>query len=296
VPGVRRAEPFLAVPAVLRSGHRSHRGAVTGLPPDAELTRVLRPDGAPARVPPRGLLLSAQLARMLRVAPGDELLVEPLEGRRRARRLPVAAVVEDYVGVQALAELGWLAEVMGEPPRASGAQLRLDGGAVAAVEAKLRGMPAVAGVTLRASTLSAFHQVVDEFMGIYLGAIGALALAIAAGVVYASARVTWAERERELATLRVVGFTRGEIWRVVAGEIALHLAAAIPAGWAIGLLAVTATARAASTDLYRLPTFVARPTYASAALVVAGGVAAVSLVAVRWIRRLDLVEVLKSRE
>jgi len=296
VPGVRRVEPFLTVPAVLRSGHRSHRGAVTGLSQGAELTRLLRPEGSEVSIPPRGLVLSLQLARMLHVKPGGEVRVEVLEGRRAARRLPVAAVVEDFVGVQAHAELGWLADAIGEPPRVSGVQLAVDRAELCAVEARLRGMPRVAGSTLRASTIAAFHEVIDEFLGMYLGVIGALALAIAAGVVYASARVTYAERERELATLRVVGFTRGEIWRVVAGEVALHLAAAVPAGWALGLLFVSVTARMTATDLYRLPTFIARSTYASAALVVAAGVAAVSLVAVRWIRRLDLVEVLKSRE
>lgn len=296
LPGVRRVEPFLAVPAVLRSGHRSHRGTVTGLPPGVELTRIVGPDGAEVVVPPRGLVLSLQLAEMLRVEPGGEVLVEALDGRRPVRRLPVAAVVEDFLGVQAYAEQGWLAGALGEPPRVSGVQLRVDRDALGAVEARLRGMPRVAGVTLRASTIAAFHETIDDFLGIYLGVIGALALAIAGGVVYASARVTYAERERELATLRVVGFTRGEIWRIVAEEVALHLAAAIPAGWALGVAFVNVTARATSTDLYRLPTFVARQTYASAALVVAAGVGVVTLVAVRWIRRLDLVEVLKSRE
>jgi putative ABC transport system permease protein len=164
------------------------------------------------------------------------------------------------------------------------------------VQARLKGLPAVAGVTLRAATLAAYDELIASFLLTYMTVISALALAIAAGVVYNSARVTWAERERELATLRVVGFTRGEVWRILAGEMAVHVAVAIPAGWLIGLGAVVLVARRATTDLYRLPAEISRATYATAALVVSAGAVAVLVAALRWVRTLDLVEVLKSRE
>jgi putative ABC transport system permease protein len=295
LPGVRRVEPFRAVPATLRSGHLRHRTALLGVDADAALTRLVDADGAVVPVPPGGVVLSKKLAELLAVRPGETLEADVLEGRRQALRLRVAATVEDYVGVQATVARPYLAAALAEGTLASGAHLAVDPRALPALQAELRARPNVASVTLRASTVAAFRAVIAEFLGVYLGVVAALALAISAGVVYSSARVTYSERERELATLRVIGFTRGEAWRVVAGEITLHVAAAVPAGWLVALTFVVYTAGAVSTDLYRLPTTITRQTFATAALVVAGASALVTLVARRWIRRLDLVEVLKSR-
>jgi putative ABC transport system permease protein len=296
LPGVRRAEPFRALPATLRNGHRTYRTALMGVDPGAELARLVDAGGRAVPVPAEGVVLSAKLAELLGVRPGDALTVEVLEERRPVRTLRVAAVVEDFVGVQATAARAYLAAALGEAPLVSGAYLAIDPAALPPLQARLRDAPNVAGLTLRASVVRAFRELIGEFLLAYLSVISALALAIAAGVVYNAARVTWAERERELATLRVLGFTRGEVWRIVAGEVALHVAAAVPVGWAIGLAFVVRTARVASTDLYRLPTEVARSTYAWAAIAVAAAAALVSLVARRWVRRMDLVAILKSRE
>lgn len=296
LPGVRRAEPFRAVPATLRSGQRTYRTAVVGVDPGAELVRLVDAGGRAVPVPAEGVVLSAKLAELLGVRPGDPLTAEVLEERRPVRTFRVAAVVDDFVGVQATAARAHLAAVLGEAPLASGAYLAIDPAALPLLQARLRDAPNVAGLTLRAAVVSAFREAIGEFLLAYLSVISLLALAIAGGVVYNAARVTWAERERELATLRVLGFTRGEVWRIVAGEVGLYVAAAVPIGWAVGLAFVVLTSRAASTDLYRLPTVVARDTYAWAAIAVAAAAGLVSLIAHRWVRRMDLVEVLKSRE
>lgn len=296
LPGVRRVEALRAWPATLRAGPRSALAALSGVDGDADLSRLVDADGRVVPTPPAGLVLSRRLADDLGVGRGGAVTAEVKDGSRPIRSLPVVAVVEDFLGLQATGDRGWLAQALGEPPLASGARLAVDAAALPELQRRLRAVPAVAGVTLRAATLAAYDALVAGLLLRYMAVISALALAIAAGVVYNTARVTWAERERELATLRVIGFTRGEVWRVLAGELAVHVAAAVPAGWALGLAAVLLTARAAETDLYRLPVVVGRATYATAALVVAAGAAAVLLLALRWVRDLDLVEVLKSRE
>jgi putative ABC transport system permease protein len=296
LPGVRRVEPFRTWPANLRSGPRTALAALSGVDAGADLSRIVDASGAPVSTPPEGLVVSRKLAQDLGVGRGGRIQAEILDGARPTRSLPVVAVVDDFLGLQATGDRRWIAETLGEAPLVSGARLAVDPAALADVQARLQGLPAVAGVTLRAATLAAYDELIASFLLTYMAVISALALAIAAGVVYNAARVTWAERERELATLRVLGFTRGEIWRILAGEMGVHVAAAIPAGWAIGLGAVLLTAHGASTDLYRLPAVVTRSTYATAALVVCAGAVAVLLVALRWVRALDLVEVLKSTE
>lgn len=296
IPGVLRAEPFRTWPATVRSGPRSALTSLSGVEAGAELSRIVDAGGAVVATPPAGLVVSRRLARDLDVERGAAITVEILDGARPVRALPVVGLVDDYLGLQATGDRRWLAAALGEPPLVTGARLSVDEAALGEVQAALQRLPAVAGVTLRGATLAAYDALIAGFLLTYMAVISALALAVAAGVLYNAARVTWAERERELATLRVLGFTRGEIWGLLAGEMSVHVAAAIPAGWAVGLGAVVLTARVASTDLYRLPAVVTRATYATAALVVCAGAVAVLLVALRWVRQLDLVEVLKSRE
>lgn len=296
LPGVRAVEGFRAVPATLRRGHRTYRTAVTGIDPGADLTRLVAADGRVVPVPPAGLVLSAKLGELLRAAPGELVDVEVLEGRRRTASIPVAALVDDLLGVQATLSRAALSALLAEGDLLSGAQLAVDPAALEAVQARLRERPRVAVTTARAASVAAFRSLVAGLILAYMAAIGALGAVIAVGVVYNAARVTWAERARELATLRVLGFTRGEVWRVLAGEIGVHAALGIPAGCLLGLGFVAWTAARASTDLYRIPTEISAATYARAALLVLAATAAVLLAATRWVRRADLLEVLKSTE
>jgi putative ABC transport system permease protein len=298
LPGVLRVEPFRAAPVRLRSGHRARRAALVALEPGAGLVRTAGADGEVVEIPAEGVVLSGRLAAMLGVAPGDPVLVEPLgAGRARpARTLRVAATVDDLLGVSATVSPAEAARLLGEGPLASGAHLAIDPDRRGEVLAALAGRPGVAGVTLRAAALEAFDGTIRRSMGAFFAAIGAFAALLAAGVIYDVARVTWAERERELATLRVLGFTRREVWEIVAGEVLALAAAGVPLGAAMGRAFVAATAARASTELFRIPSAISPATYAVAGLGVAAAALAVALVAVRWVRRLDLAGALRARE
>ena len=156
--------------------------------------------------------------------------------------------------------------------------------------------PRVLSVTSRGATLAAFHDLLDELLMTYMGVIFVLAAGIAAGVAYNTGRIAWAERARELATLRVIGLTRGETWRILAGELAALLLGALPLGMLLGAGFVVYTAATAGNDLFRIPAEVAPRTHAIAALITAATVGLVALAARRWISRMDLVASLSTRE
>ncbi|GEJ58083.1 ABC transporter permease [Anaeromyxobacter diazotrophicus] len=296
LPGVTAAEGWRAVPVSLRAGHRSYRTALVGLAPGASLHRVVDGGGRAVPVPPRGLLLSLRLAETLGVAPGDALRVELLEGTRAAADLPVAATVDDLLGVQATLAAPALARLAGDGELVTGAWLAIDPARQDALLARLRAAPRVASVALRGPTLASLAKMIDDSLLWFTTLLGFFAVVIAAGVVYNAARVALAERERELATLRVVGFTVGETWRVVAGAVGAQLLLAVPLGWLVGAGFVGLTARATASELMRLPALVTRGNCAAAALVVLAAAGAVALHARRWLARLDLVAVLKAKE
>jgi putative ABC transport system permease protein len=145
-------------------------------------------------------------------------------------------------------------------------------------------------------SIDSFNKTVGENLGLMKTINLIFACIIAAGVVYNSARISLAERTRELATLRVVGFTRGEISGILLGELAIVTLLAIPLGLVLGRAFAWWMVAAFDQELFRFPMFISRRTYAWSALVVMAASAVSGLIVRRNLDHLDLVAVLKSRE
>jgi putative ABC transport system permease protein len=296
VPGVRKAEPFRVVPVRLVHGARSRRTALTGLPAGGELLRLRDQAGRPVELPAIGLLLADKLAENLGVGPGDRVRVEVLEGSRAEREVVVGAVVREFSGLAAHLEIDALHRLMEEGPVISGAWLRTDPAQEAALHARLKALPRVAAVVSQRAALRSFEVLMEEnmlrmrFFNVLFASI------LAFGVVYNAARITLAERAWELATLRVVGMTRGEVSAVLVGELALLCGLAVPLGLVLGHGLAAVAVRALETETQRFPLVIAPATYAAAALTVLAAAAGSGLVVWRRIARLDLMAVLKSPE
>jgi putative ABC transport system permease protein len=295
LPGVIHAECFRTVPARLRAGSRVRTVAIAGLPATPELNRIVDASMAAVQLPQDGLVVSARLAEVLRVRAGDEVSVEVLEGERPVRLVAVSRVVQDYMGTNAYMDIDALHRLMREGESLSGAYLQVDEAAAASLYRQLKNTPAVAGVALRQAAIDSFRQTLAESVRIMRVATILFAAVIAFGVVYNTARIALSERGAELATLRVMGFTRGEIAYVLLGELALVTLAALPLSMAVGYGLAAATVRAFDTDVYRLPLVVSFRTYAVSILTTAVTAVASALIVRRRLDRLDLVAVLKTR-
>ncbi len=210
-PGVMSAEPFRAISVVLRNGPRSRREAVIGLTPGADLSRVVDTQYQPVTIPGEGLVLSDKLAELLDVRVGELLRMEVTEGRRPELDVPVAAIVKTYMGTSAYMELGSLNRLLKEDIAISGAYLLVDDAQTPALYRSLKNTPAVAGVGLQEKAQQAFYDLLQESLGTFVFFNTLFAGLIAVGVVYNSARISLSERGRELASLRVLGLTRGEV-------------------------------------------------------------------------------------
>ncbi|MCU0976263.1 MAG: FtsX-like permease family protein [Steroidobacteraceae bacterium] len=295
--GVQHAEGFRAVPARLVFGHRSYRTAVEGVEPDAVLQRVLDADLDPVAVPGEGVVLTDYLANeILGIAPGQTLVIEVLEGRRPVLEVPVAGITRQYLGVNAYMNREALNRLMREGPAISGARLSVDKARLVDLYRQLREMPRVAGTVVRENSIRQFNEMMEQTILFFSFITALLGGFIAFGVVYNSARIALSERGRELASLRVLGFTRAEVGYILLGEIGLLTLAAIPLGFAFGIGLSAYLAAAFASDLYRVALVVEPRTYALAAGVVIASFAVSCLFIWRKVSRLDLVEVLKTRE
>lgn len=296
LPGVVRAEAHRFVPARLRFGHRWRRLALTGLESGAELWRVVDMNYRVSKLPPEGVVLTKKLAESLGVKPGDVLTVEVLEGERPVRQAPVAGTVDDLIGMSAYMDLGALNRLMHEGGTISGLHLMVDKAALPVLYATLKQTPAVRSVIIPGALLDNFNQTIARTIGTSTGILIFFACIIAFGVVYNGARIALSERGRELASLRVLGFTQREIATMLLGEQAILTLLAIPTGWALGYGLSWLITWAIDTELMRLPLVISGRTLARASVIVVSAALLSGLLVVRRLRRLDLIEVLKTRE
>lgn len=293
--GVLDAEPYRSVAAKLKSTHYEERAALTGAPLDARLARAIDANGRAVTPPPGGLLLSRDLADRLRIEAGGLLEIEVTEGRRPTFELPVSAVTTTYIGSGVRMRIEDLNRLMGEDA-VSGAYLTVDPDETTAVYNALKAAPVVASVSLQSLAERNFNDLMDQSIGVSIWMYTAFAALIAIGVVYNSVRISFAERERELASLRVLGFTRGEVSYILLGEIAFLTLLALPVGALLGTGLAWYLSEAMSSDLFRLPFVIDPATYGYAGAVVLVVTAASGLTVRRQLDRMDLVSVLKTRD
>ncbi len=296
LPGVLHAEPFRSVPVRLRYEHRTYDTAIEGVMPGAALRQVIDRELRPVPIPAMGIVLTERLAEILRVSPGDEVVVEVREGSRRVATVPVTGLAQQFLGVAAYMEMSALNRLSGEGQAASGAFLLTDAAREAELNDALRDRPRVASIVSQERAIEAYLSTAAETMLIFTFILSLFAGVIAFGVVYNSARIALSERDRELASLRVLGFTQGEIAYILLGELTVLVLAAIPLGLGIGAVASAWLTESLQTDMYQFPLVLGRRTLAMAAVVVlVAGVISAAIVR-RQINRLDLIGVLKTRE
>jgi putative ABC transport system permease protein len=296
LPGVAYAEPFRAEDVILQNGRRRVQEAILGIPPGARLNRLIGQNRKSVEPPPAGVILARALATKLDAAPGDEIRVEQTRGRRVQARVRVAGIAEPMVGSSAYMELSALARLMREPGRISGAHLVFDRARYADFNRRLKEAPALAGASFLMLAERAMRRGMDQSVGFMNVLYATFAAVMAGGVAFSAARVTLAEQERDLATLRVLGFSRSEVSYVLVGELAALTLFAVPIGCLAGTGFGMWLMRLFETDMYAFPYVFNQPGYAFAVAFTLGCVLVASLIVRADIDRLDLVGVLKARD
>jgi putative ABC transport system permease protein len=295
-PGILEAEPFRSVPVKFISGHRSYKTVLNGIAPESRLHFVLDQKLKSIPLPPEGISVNDYLARVLDVKTGDLLTVETLEGAKTIRQVPIAAVTGQYLGMMGYMNLGALNRLMNEGEAVSGAYLVTDPLFREKLFKSFVAMPRVADIFIRKNEIRNIYEVMAKGMLFFTFIAMVMACSIAFGVVYNSARISLAERSRELSSLRVLGYTRGEISYILLGELALITLIAVPVGFWVGYWLCAYIASALASDLFRVPLVIEMKTYAQAAAVVLFSAVFSGLIVRRKLDHLDLVEVLKTRE
>jgi len=296
LPGVIRAEPIRSVPARLRYGHYQRKLAVTGIDPASDLNRLLDEKGDTITMPEEGLIMSKKLAEVIGARIGDFVQVEVMEGRRPVLSIPIRGLVTDFAGVAAYMDIRALRRLLKEGDTINGAYLTIDHARWDEFMREVKDTPRAAVVMVKRDQLESFRKTTAQSIGLIRKLYFVLAVIVAFGVVYNSARIALSERSRELATLRVVGFRLSEVRGVLLGELGILILCALPAGLLFGKGLALLIMASFSTETVRMPIVIESSTYAIAIGVVLTAAALSFALVSRMLAKLDLVGVLKARD
>lgn len=298
LPGIDRAEPLFNVGCTFVNGSHSYRSGITGLAVDARLTIPRDLGGRRLRIPDVGLVMSRKLAQILHVARGELVEVRPTKGLREPWRVPVTEIADSYVGLTVYANIDYLSRLTHEELAISGVQLAVNSqrDSLAMLYGELKRLPGVQSVTARADTVANVHETLIKNQRVFIGLLCLFAGVIFFGSVLNSSLVGLAEREREVATLRVLGYTEWQVGNLFLRESMLINTVGTLVGMPLGYLLNWGITIAYDTDMFRIP--VVDPTSSCVATFVLGTVFA--LIAhgfvQRAIFRMDWLEAMKTKE
>jgi len=294
IDGVLAVETFRAIPVRISNDQYSRRTSILGLDGQRQLYRLLDSSGYPIRLSPRGIVLSDKLADLLQVSPGASVWVEVLEDRRQQVQVMVAGIATEYAGTNAYMDRESLHRLLQEDRRITGAFLSIDQSKRRSIYDAIEPIPRTAAVSIKTTSLQAIRQTIKENQAKMQFFNVAFASVIALGMVYNMARVTMAEQQRELATLRVIGFTQLEVSMMFLGELMLVTLFAIPLGWMIGIGLCYWTVKGFESELYRIPLVISRQNLVVSGLVTILASLVSGLIVRRSLDKINLVEVLKN--
>jgi len=296
LPGVLQVEGQQYMLATLRNEHRQKRAVIETRRPGNDLSRVVSADGQIVDAPPDGIMLSERLAAQLGLAVGDTVRVDFLGFRQGSYDLPVSRLVTQYFGLGAYMDQDTSDQMFHQAPQISVINVTLDPAQNDAFQQSLKDLPRLAGRAMMVENRQGFEETISQNILITTTIYAILGVLITVGVAYNGARIQLSERARELASLRILGFTRGEVGYILMGEIMLLALLAQPVGWWIGWAVAKLLSESYTSDLYAIPLVMKSATMATASLIVLGAALVSVLVVRRRLDRIDLVSVMKTRE
>jgi putative ABC transport system permease protein len=296
LPGVTGVESTRFVAVRFIRGQHQERSMIRGYAARADLYRVIDAEARETVLEGRGLVMTDRLARKLNLHVGEPVQVEVLEGKERRFEMVLGATVEETLGLNAYVDRVTLNRLLGDGDVGTGYVLGVERGREPELLRATQALPGTAGAFSKATMRRNMEEISARNVRISSVIMTVFAVVIAVGVVYNNARIALAERGWELASLRVLGFTRAEVSALLLGESSVALVLALPVGAALGWLSAWAVLTVHQTETFRMPVVVSPRTYAWAALVVLVAGAGTALLVRRRIDRLDLVSVLKTRE
>ncbi|EMK00620.1 ABC transporter permease [Leptospira sp. WS58.C1] len=294
--GILLVEGYRSVPIRIRYGNSSKEIALTGMPENSSLRRLIDEKGKNIPVPEDGILLNSGLAEKFGIRKGDKIRLEVLEGQRIKTEVEVTGIINEILGQGAYKEIRSLNRLLREGDQVNIAALWTDSSKEESLLNELKSYPKISGVSTRKRTLKIFYELMSRSILTTSLIIMIFACIISVGVVYNTALISLSERAFELGSLRILGFTKAEVFIILAGELTIVILTSLPLGCLLGYFSGYGILSTVETEGFKIPLFIAPKTYViSIFTVLITSLFSFWILYVK-IKSMDLISVLKVRE
>ena len=296
LPGVLSVEPMRSVPVYFKHRHFKKRGTMTGLIQHPQLRRVINDKLMPVDMPESGIVLNKKLADILQLKIGDSVEIEVLEEKRQTLHIVVSNITQEFIGLGAFMHLPQLNNLLDSAPKITGASLLIDHNNSALLYKKLKEIPSIVGLNIISVLRQIFEDTMVENLLKMVATNVMFASFISFGIIYNTARITISERQRELASLRVLGLTRGEVAYILFGELGIITLLSLPMGILLGYGMSVGMSQSMDSELFRIPVYLKNSTFGYAVLIVLFSAAVSFYIVWRQVDSIDLVSAQKGVE
>jgi putative ABC transport system permease protein len=298
LPGVDRVEPQLNVACTFANGSHRKKGSITGMLSNATLTIPRDLEGNPVRVPEHGLMMTRIMAEQLHVEVGDRLTFEPIKGDKTPRQATVTTISDSYLGTFVYADVRYLNRLIGEEYAISGVQVLGDGNLDhrRAFYKELKQMPALQSMASRRDMVKILTETLIEHQQIIIDIMLLFSGIVFFGTILNSSLVSLAERQREIATLRVLGYGPWKIGGLLFRESIITTLLGTFLGMPLGYLITVVTAETYASDMFRLPIITTADIWLKTLAYAVVFALLTQLVIQRTIHKMDWLDALKVQE
>lgn len=289
-------EPILETGIELSNGWKSKEVGFTALTQNPKMYKVEDKSGNSVTLPQNGLLISEKLANILGIKVNDSVNVKFFFPEKEEKKMVVKGIVVQYLGLSTYTSMNNLNSVLGEGVIANSAVLKLESSAFEnEVKNKLKDMPGVSSVESKADSSNALTKNM-EAMKSTIGMLIMLSATLLIAVLYNIATINIFERQRELATLKVLGFNNKEVKKLIFNENYIISIFGIIIGLPLGTWLGGYLIEASSTDAYSIPYVVEFKSYVITIILTLIFTVITNMALMRKIKAINMLEVLKNKE
>lgn len=296
IPHVVKLEPVVETGVEVSNGWKKKDIGFTALINNPEIYKATDKEGTPLELPDNGILIPEKLSKLLDAGPGDTVQIKSYLPGKEKKDIMVKGVVAQYIGSSVYSSIDSMNYLIGEGRIANSAVMIIDSpDNERAVIDKLKEIPAVGSVQSKSDAYNNLMRNMSS-MTAFIGVMIILAAVLSVAVVYNIATINIFERQRELATLKVLGFKDKEVRSLIFNENYLITLFGAMVGLPFGNWLGNAMMSMYDTDAYSFIFTATNEAYILSAALTAGFTVLANLTLMGKIRNINMVEVLKSNE
>lgn len=287
---VDHMEPKAEIPFELSNGWKKKTVSIIAVPRETQFYNFKSISGKALELPKKGIFLSEILANALKVEVGDGIIIKNYLPNRDDKSVEVRGIIEQYLGSNAYMSIDEMYELIDESGVATGVLLNSDDNVVT----KLKDVKNISQV----QSIEDMKDGIMEFMDMIIASMGTMMLfggVLGFAIVYNITTISINERIMEFSSLRVLGFDKRQIYRLVTRENGIMTIVGLLIGIPLGYGMCVALAKAVSTEIYSIPVILTPSTFIIAGIATITFVAIAQLATIRKIHNLNLMDALKSR-